>query len=185
MRSSIFIIIAIAISVSIGCTAQSNSSTTNANSNSNKAAVNANANANAATNTAAAADVATAPAGSLATPTEAYKTAYALREKKDVEGLKKIMTKDVIEFLTMMAEGEKKSLDDLVKDIFVKPQAPEAKTRNEKITGDHATVEYLDDKGEWKVMDFEKEDGVWKMSLPDKGDVEIETGGTTKKSAKP
>src|SRR5687768_4105178 len=41
----------------------------------------------------------TETAGSLATPTEAYKTAYELRKKKDIEGLKKVMSKDIKEFL--------------------------------------------------------------------------------------
>src|SRR5262245_14995055 len=33
--------------------------------------------------------------GSLATPTDAYKTAYQLRKNKDVAGLKKVMSNDV------------------------------------------------------------------------------------------
>jgi predicted lipid-binding transport protein (Tim44 family) len=182
LRTSISVFIAAAMVFLIGCGSQSNTSTASPNTNSNVVAANANAATNSATAAAPASD---APAGSLATPTEAYKTAYAVREKKDVEGLKKIMSKDVLEFLSMMAEADKKTLDDLIKDIFVKPQAPEPKTRNEKISGDHATVEYIDEKGEWSVMDFSKEDGVWKMSLPDKGDIQIETSPVNKKSDKP
>src|SRR5205085_11501447 len=40
---------------------------------------------------------------SLATPTDAYKTAYALREKNDVNGLKRVMSKYVLEFFELMA----------------------------------------------------------------------------------
>src|SRR5215203_134443 len=54
---------------------------------------------------------------SLATPTEAYKTAYELRRKKDVQGLKKMMSDDIKEFLTMMGEEEKKSLDDMIREM--------------------------------------------------------------------
>ena len=104
--------------------------------------------------------------GSLATPTDAYKTAHELRKKKDVEGLKKIMSDDIKEFLTMMGEAEKKSLDDIVKEMCDKPQADRAEVRNEKIKGDWAVLEYLTETGGWKTMDFEKVDGKWLMTFP-------------------
>ena len=108
----------------------------------------------------------TTSVGSLATPSEAYKTAYDLRKKKDVQGLKSIMSDDIKEFLTMMGEGDKKSLDDMIKEMCDKPQADRAESRNEKIKGDTATVEYLTEKGDWKTMDFEKVAGKWLLSLP-------------------
>jgi len=104
--------------------------------------------------------------GSLATPAEAYKTAYELRKNRDIAGLKKIMSKDMQEFLTMMAEDEKKSLDVIIKEMCDKPQADKAATRNEKIKGDRAEIEYLTETGSWKTMDFEKVDGKWLLSLP-------------------
>ena len=103
---------------------------------------------------------------SLATPTEAYKTAHEMRKNKDVAGLKSIMTSDVKEFLTMMGEDQKKSLDDMIEEMCDKPQADKAVARNEKIKGDKATVEYLTETGAWKTMDFEKVEGKWLMSLP-------------------
>jgi hypothetical protein len=115
-------------------------------------------------------------AGSLATPTETYKTAYELRKKKDIEGLKAIMSDDIKEFLTMMGEADKKSLDDMIREMCEKPQAERAESRNEKITGDTATVEYLTEKGDWKTMDFERVDGKWLMGFPkaDKADVDAQ-----------
>ena len=110
--------------------------------------------------------------GSLATPTEAYKTAYELRKNKDIAGLKKIMAPDIIEFLTMVGEEEKKSLDDMLKEMCEKPQADRAEARNEKISGDRATVEYLTETGDWKTMDFEKIDGQWKLGLPKSDEAE-------------
>lgn len=104
--------------------------------------------------------------GSLATPTDAYKTAYELRKNKDVAGLKKMMSKDIQEFLTMMGEEEKKSLDDMIKDMCNKPQADKIATRNEKIKGDRAELEYLTETGAWKTMDFEKVDGKWLLTFP-------------------
>ena len=104
--------------------------------------------------------------GSLATPTDAYKTAYELRKKKDIEGLKKVMSKDIKDFLTMMGEAEKKSLDDMLREMVEKPQAETAEARNEKIKGDRATVEYLSETGAWKTMDLEKEGGKWLLTFP-------------------
>ena len=104
--------------------------------------------------------------GSLSTPTEAYKTAYELRKKKDIVGLKKVMSKDILEFLTMMGEDDKKSLDDMLKEMCDKPQADRAEARNERIKGDRAVVEYLTETGGWKTMDFEKVDGKWLLALP-------------------
>jgi len=104
--------------------------------------------------------------GSLATPTETYKTAFELRKNKDVQGLKKIMSDDIKEFLTMMGEDDKKSLDDMIMDMCDKPQADRAEARNEKIKGEWATVEYLTEKGDWKTMDFEKVGGKWLMTFP-------------------
>ena len=89
------------------------------------------------------------------------------------------MSKDVLEFLTMVAEADEKkkaTLDDQLKELCDKPQAATAEARNEKIDGDYATIEYLDEKGGWKPMEFTKEDGVWKIAFgapkkdsPDKG----------------
>src|SRR5215204_5434923 len=130
-----------------------------------KAGTNANlTNANLTAAPPAAAD--TPPAGSLATPAEAYRTAYAARQRKDVEGLKRMLSKDALEFFTTVAEADKKTVEEVLKQMTERPQAPRADTRNEKITGDRATLEYLDENGKWKTMDFVKEGGDWKLTLP-------------------
>ncbi|HKX84707.1 MAG TPA: hypothetical protein VJL58_10845 [Pyrinomonadaceae bacterium] len=118
--------------------------------------------------------------GSLATPSDAYRTAHDLRKRKDIEGLKEVMSSDIIEFLTMMGEEEKKSLNDMLKEMCDKPQAEKAEVRNEKINGNSATVEYLTETGSWKTMDFEKIGAEWKLGLPQKDDLTIE-GGTKRK----
>ncbi|MEQ1924025.1 MAG: hypothetical protein ABL952_16080 [Pyrinomonadaceae bacterium] len=134
------------------------------NTNENKAAANTNQAANAATPE----PTNTTTTSSAGTPTDAYKAAYTARKNKDIEGLKKLMSKDVIEFLTMVAEADEKkksTLDDQLKELCEKPQAATAEARNEKIDGDYATIEYLDEKGGWKPMEFIKEDGVWKLAF--------------------
>jgi hypothetical protein len=102
--------------------------------------------------------------GGLTTPSAAYKAAYDARQKKDLEALKKVMSKDALEFFAEFGDG--KSPDDGLKQLIGRPQAATAETRNEKITGDKATLEYLDEKGSWGPMDFVKEDGSWKLTIP-------------------
>jgi len=145
-----------------GCqtaTTANNSANKPANSNAANTAVNAKPESTPT-------PVSTNSVGSLATPTDAYKTAYDLRKKKDIEGLKKIMNKDILEFLTMMGEADKKSLDDMLKEMVDKPQADKIEVRNEKIEGNTATLEYLTETGGWKTMDFEKVGSDWMLSFP-------------------
>ncbi len=136
----------------------------NANTSANKAATNANASAN--TNATAPANTDSGSVGSLATPTDVYKTAYDCRKRKDVECLKKVMSKDILDFLKMMGDDDKKSIDDTLKELCERPQAATAEARNEKITGDTATIEYLAEDGKWQNMDFEKVGSEWKMGAP-------------------
>ncbi|HTH37256.1 MAG TPA: hypothetical protein VL572_04780, partial [Pyrinomonadaceae bacterium] len=42
----------------------------------------------------------TTSTGSLATPTEAYRTAHAIRAKKDAQGMKRVLSKEILEFFT-------------------------------------------------------------------------------------
>jgi hypothetical protein len=132
----------------------------------------ANATANTANTAPANNATPTAPPaayGSLATPTEAYKTAYASRKKGDIAVLKTVFSKDVLEFFEMMGEEEKKTLDDMLKDLVKEPQGPNDDVRNEEITGDTATLEYRKDETTWKTMDFIKEGNDWKMTIPKGG----------------
>lgn len=162
----------------LSCQKQDNSNTA---SNSNKTANSLVANASSAVN-AATPVAAEAPANSTGTPTDAYKAAYAARKNKDVAALKKLMSKDIIEFFTEIggAGDKKQTIDELLLELCEKPQAHTAEARNEKIDGDHATIEYLDEKGDWSTMDFVKEGGGWKLTIPkmDKPDMK---GGDPKK----
>lgn len=182
MRASIFIVIAAIAALTIACGQQANVLTTNSNTNYNTTQPVANTNK---TEPAPSPATETTSVGSLATPTDAYRTAYAMRGNKNLAGMKKVLSKDVIEFLTMIGEAEGKTLDDEIKTMFDKPQAKSAEVRNEKINGDRATIEYLDEKGQWKVMDFEKEGSEWKMSLPPREELKIETDPPARKPTKP
>ena len=161
-------VIAVFILAGIGCKPAANSNASNANVNSNTV-TNANVATAANVNAAPVAEANAAPetvVGSLATPSDAYRTAYDLRKRKDVQGLKKMMAPNILEFFSMVAEEEKKSLDDVIKEMFDKPQADKAVARNEMIKGNRATVEYLTETGEWSTMDFEKIGSDWKLTFP-------------------
>jgi len=104
--------------------------------------------------------------GSLASPTRAYQTACAARQKKDLEGLKRVLSKEMLGFLQDIGQSEQKTLDDELKELIATPQAPTPQVRNEKITGNNATLEYLDEHGKWSSMGFVKEGADWKMTVP-------------------
>ena len=148
--------------------ANANSAPANTSSASTAAtgANNAN-NANNASQPTATAEVSqTSTTFSLATPTDTYKTGYMARKNKDIATLKRVFAKDVLEFFTEMGQAEKKSLDDHLKELTEKPQADSSETRNEKINGNRATLEYLNEKGGWSTMDFSKEGNEWKIDIP-------------------
>ena len=110
-----------------------------------------------------------ASSGSLATPTETYKTACAARRKKDIAGLKRVLSTDMLGFFKEMGAAEKKSLDESLSAMLDQPMSPTDEFRNEQINGDTATLEYLNDKGKWSQMDFIKEGSDWKMTIPKAG----------------
>ena len=158
-----------------------NQTTATATPTENKNAAPANSNqpeSNKATNSESASKI------SLTTPTEAYKTAYAARQKKDLETLKRIMSKDALEFFSVISEpGE--PIDKALLQMTETPQAPTDETRNEKIKGETATLEYPNAKGEWKTMDFIKENGEWKLTFPKGGMESSSPKGNPESSNKP
>ncbi|MCB1024381.1 MAG: nuclear transport factor 2 family protein [Acidobacteria bacterium] len=107
----------------------------------------------------------TAPASVSQTPSEAYKAAYAARKNKDIAALKKLMSKDMLEFFEIFGDGKPNAVDEGLRQLTEKPQGPTDETRNEKINGETATLEYLNEKGEWKTMDLIKENGSWKLTI--------------------
>lgn len=101
------------------------------------------------------------------TPTEAGESFFNSIKNKDKAAFKSLMSKDSIEILNAAASEKKITFDDLLdKQFFPNTPMPDKyEQRGEKITGDKATVELKDDKGEWSPMTFVKENGVWKVSL--------------------
>src|SRR5712664_951493 len=65
-----------------------------------------------------------ATTGSLATPSETYKTACNARRKKDIAGLKRVLSKDLLGFFKEMGEAEKKTLDESLSEMLNQPMSP-------------------------------------------------------------
>lgn len=101
----------------------------------------------------------------LATPAQAYEAAFTAREKKDVEGLKRVMSEEMLVYFGRIGQARKMTLDQVLSNYFEQPQAPKAETRNVRIAGNRAKLEFKDVSGQWLDMDFVKEGGVWKMTF--------------------
>ena len=101
------------------------------------------------------------------TPTATFKAFYEASKKKDAAGMKKSLSKGTLDMFDKLAKVQNKSTDDMLKDID-KDAKPEKmpETRNEKITGDSATLEVKNDKTDkWDTLPFVKEDGEWKIAF--------------------
>jgi hypothetical protein len=71
----------------------------------------------------------------------------------------------MLEFFMEMGKMENRTADDMLKEMVEQPQAKTAEVRNEKIYDDEAVLEYLDEKGAWKPMDFIKDGDDWKITI--------------------
>jgi len=100
------------------------------------------------------------------TPTEAFKSFYEAAKAKDAATIKRLLAKDALSKMEERAKQDKKSLDDFIvtqTQSGIPPSLPD--TRNEKIDGDHATLEFKGPGGDsdWRTIPFIKEDGEWKI----------------------
>lgn len=98
-------------------------------------------------------------------PTATYKAFYDAVKAKDAQAMKNTLSKNSIAMLEGFAKMGGKSLDESLKEDNSSKQAPSAETRNEKITGDTATLEVKDENGKWQPLPFVKENGQWKIAM--------------------
>ncbi len=102
-------------------------------------------------------------------PTATFKTFWEAQKKKDVAGMKKTLSKSSLAMLEKGAKQQNKTVDQAITEGFNAPgvnldKTPE--TRNEKVTGNDATLEVQDATTQkWETMYFVKEDGDWKIAL--------------------
>jgi hypothetical protein len=123
------------------------------------------------------------------TPTAVAKSFYDASKAKDVQGVKNALSKKSLAMMEAFAKMGNKTLDEALKDPDSGAKQPPAfEARNEKVTGDTATIEVKDENGKWQTMPFVKEDGQWKIALDQAFENAMKDGGPApdmKPDAKP
>ncbi|HEX8636430.1 MAG TPA: hypothetical protein VF692_00095 [Pyrinomonadaceae bacterium] len=105
------------------------------------------------------------PANQPLSPTETMKALNDAAKKKDVETIKKLVSKGTIEQLEQSAKQSDTTVNELLKNDEGAGLQELPETRNEKINGDEATIEIKNTAtNEWVSMPFVKENGVWKIA---------------------
>ena len=102
-------------------------------------------------------------------PSATFKTYFEAQKKKDVAGMKQTLSKTSLAMMEASAKQQQMTIDKMIQSQLENPSAKIDKmpeTRNEKITGDSATLElHNEDANRWDTMYFVKEDNVWKIAL--------------------
>jgi hypothetical protein len=100
-------------------------------------------------------------------PTATFKKFHEASKKKDVQGIRKTLSKGSLEMFDKFAKQQNKTMDEMLKDVDKDSKTetmPE--TRNEKIDGESATLEIKNEKtGKWDRLPFVKEEGEWKIAF--------------------
>lgn len=145
------------------CNKGTGGNTNNANTNANSNTAAANSNAAASTTPAA-----VTTGGDYSTPSAAFKTFYSAAKANDTEAMKRSMSKKTLQVMQEEATKEKKSVDDVFKEMNKDAPASMPEIRNEKIEGEKASIEIKDDKmDKWTPVPFVKEGNQWKIALLD------------------
>ena len=98
-------------------------------------------------------------------PSAVYRTFFTAYNNKDIATLKTLISKDVFSSIYGTFDGKKadEMVDERLRNMLENKVRPSGETRNEKITGETATVECVSPRGNWYTVEFVKEGGKWKM----------------------
>ncbi len=104
---------------------------------------------------------------SSSSPTKTFKAFFDAQKKKDVEAMKKTLSKSSIAMIEKSAKEQNKTVDKALTEGFETSKTDKMpETRNEKIDGDNATLEVQNDETKkWDKVYFVKEDSEWKIAL--------------------
>lgn len=103
-------------------------------------------------------------------PTDAYKKLYAAVKSKDVEAIKKQLTKTTVEFGGTVSKQNNKPLEQVYENGFTATTFSDTlpNIRDERINGDMGALEVWNSKeSKWEDLPFVKEDGSWKLAVGD------------------
>ena len=107
-----------------------------------------------------------APAPLAGGPTAVLNTFVEAAKTKDVETMKRALSKGTMGIIEQSAKKNNTTVDQLLREeegtlVSVLPE-----TRNEKIEGDKATLEVKNfENGQFEEIPFIKEDGAWRIAL--------------------
>lgn len=123
-------------------------------------------NTTANTNTANANTKPAAPAN-MKTPEGTFKVAYDAAKARDLEAFKKTISKDYMEMLKGIADREKRTVDDIIKEGIARNPVPEKpETRNVEQQDDGGIrMEFKDGNNKWHVVYLIKEGEDWKFNF--------------------
>ncbi|CAN5551939.1 hypothetical protein BH10ACI3_BH10ACI3_27630 [soil metagenome] len=108
--------------------------------------------------------------GGADSPTEAYKKLYAAVKAKDIEAIKKLLTKKSIEFGLMAAQRNNTPGDKIYENGFTATTFSDTlpNIRDERVKDDMGSLEVWNSKeSRWEDLPFIKEDGAWKLAVGD------------------
>ncbi len=103
-----------------------------------------------------------------ATPAEAYKLLYAAVKSKNVETIKKQLTKKTIEFGLMASGRNGTPVEKVYENGFTATTFSETlpTMRDERISGETGALEVWNSRdSKWEDLPFIKEDGAWKLAV--------------------
>lgn len=103
-------------------------------------------------------------------PTEAYKRLYAAVKAKDMETVKKQLTKRSIDFGKMAGAQNGKQGDSVYENGFTATTFSDTlpNIRDQRISGEMGAIEVWNSKdSRWEDLPFILEDGTWKLAIGD------------------
>ena len=99
-------------------------------------------------------------------PTETLRALNEASRKKDTAAMKGYFSRGTLDLFNELAEKQKKTVDEILKEDDGSPLDELPETRNEKIEGDRATVEVKNPAtGKYDPFPLVKENGMWKVAL--------------------
>ncbi len=108
--------------------------------------------------------------GSAATPTEAYIQLYTAVKGKDVESIKRSLTKKTIDFGAMAAQRNNTPIEKIYENGFTATTFSETlpELRDERIKENMGSLEVWNSRdSKWEDLPFINEDGGWKLAVGD------------------
>lgn len=145
-----------------------------------------NKTANANTSNTANANTKPAEKPTMKTPQGTFSVAYNAIKAGDMATFKSTISKDYMEMLKGIADREKRTVDDIIKDSLVKNPVPaNPETRNTEQQEDGSLkMEFKDGNGKWHITYLIKEGDDWKFTFGPGSDlIEEQAAGSGKEGS--